>query len=825
VAQDRLAEFAALCERERCPHAVVGVATEEERLVAGYGVLGVGTGDRGPGTGKQQQQKPGADADVSPSVIDAPASARSAFTGSPVPGPRSPDLPIDLPMDVLFGKPPKMHRDTARPAPVRWRGLNTNVVDLHEAGLRVLAHPTVASKQFLVTIGDRSVGGLSARDQMVGPWQLPVADCAITLSGFDGTAGEAMAIGERTPLALIDSAAAARMAVGEAITNLCAAPVDALDRIKLSANWMAAAGHPGEDAKLFDAVRAVGMELCPEVDLSIPVGKDSLSMQAQWVAEAGTGDQGSGTGEEPGSAASDPAVPGPRSPVPGPVQHKSVSPVSLIVTAFAPVADVTRQLTPLLAKDVDSELWLIGLGAGKQRLGGSILAQCFDAFGGACPDLDDPARLRAFFELIRDAREAGLLLAYHDRSDGGTFAALCEMAFCSHRGLDIDLEGWGDDRAGNVFRTLFSEELGAVVQIAAEDRAEFADLVARHGLVECAQRIARPTKVDRIRVLDGDQSLVEWRWEELFDAWWSVTHAMQRLRDNPECADEERTGTRRFDAPGLQPVLAFDPADDVAAPMVARGARPAVAILREQGVNGQVEMAAAFDRAGFGAFDVHMSDLVAGRVALDRFSGLVACGGFSYGDVLGAGRGWATSILERAALREAFAAFFARGDTFSLGVCNGCQMLSQLKDIIPGAAHWPRFLRNRSEQFEARLGMLEVVESPSLFFSGMSGSRIPVAIAHGEGRAAFESEADRAAARVALRYVEGDGGAAASYPANPNGSTDAIAGLCSDDGRATILMPHPERTPRSANFSWSPAGWPDASPWLRMFRNARAALG
>ncbi|MCA0394572.1 MAG: phosphoribosylformylglycinamidine synthase [Proteobacteria bacterium] len=748
VAQDRLADFAALCERERCPFAVVGTATAEEQLVVAYG-----------------------------------ASA----------GHTPPDPAIDIPMDVLFGKPPKMHRDTMRAAPVRWRGLNTNAVDLHEAGLRVLAHPTVASKSFLVTIGDRSVGGLSARDQMVGPWQLPVADCAITLSGYEGDAGEAMAIGERTPLALIDSAAAARMAVGEAITNLCAAPVDALDRIKLSANWMAAAGHPGEDAKLFDAVRAVGMELCPELDLSIPVGKDSLSMQAQWHDADGA--------------------------------HKSVSPVSLIVTAFAPVADVTTQLTPLLAKDVDSELWLIGLGAGKQRLGGSILAQCFDAFGGACPDLDDPARLRAFFELIRDAREAGLLLAYHDRSDGGTFAALCEMAFCSHRGLDIDLEGWGEDRAGNVFRTLFSEELGAVVQIASEDRAEFADLVARHGLIECAQRIARPTGGDRIRVLDGDQAFVEWRWDELFDAWWGVTHAMQRLRDNPQCADEERASARRFDAPALQPLLGFDPGDDVAAPMIARGVRPAVAILREQGVNGQVEMAAAFDRAGFAAVDVHMSDLVAGRISLGRFSGLVACGGFSYGDVLGAGRGWATSILERAALREAFAAFFARQDTFSLGVCNGCQMLSQLKDIIPGATHWPRFLRNRSEQFEARLGLLEVVESPSLFFAGMAGSRIPVAIAHGEGRAVFAGEADRAAARVALRYVDGDGSPAAHYPANPNGSEDAVAGLCSDDGRATILMPHPERTLRAANFSWAPAGWTGASPWLRMFRNARLRVG
>ena len=601
-----------------------------------------------------------------------------------------------------------------------------------------------------------------------------------------------MAIGERAPLALIDAAASARMAVGEAITNLCAAPVQSLDTVKLSANWMAAASHPGEDARLFDAVKAVGMALCPELELSIPVGKDSLSMQAQWQAD--------------GEA------------------RKSVSPVSLIVTAFAPVEDVRAQLTPLLSGD-DTELWLIGLGAGQRRMGGSILAQCFDAFGGAAPDVDEPERLRGFFELVCEAREAGLLRAYHDRSDGGAFAALCEMAFASHVGLDISLDGWGEDGADDVLRTLFNEELGAVVQIASEDRAEFADLIARHGLVECAQRIARPTASPQVRVLDGGTVRAEWKWDELFDAWWGVTHAMQRLRDNPESADAERDAARRFDTPGLQPQLTFDAAEDIAAPFIATGARPKMAILREQGVNGQIEMAQAFNAAGFDAFDVHMSDLVAGRASLQDFAGLVACGGFSYGDVLGAGRGWATSILERPALREQFAEFFARGDSLALGVCNGCQMLSQLRDIIPGAAHFPAFLRNASEQFEARFGMLEVVDSSSLFFSGMAGSRIPVAIAHGEGRAAFASQADRDAARVSLRYVQGDGAPATAYPANPNGSTAAIAGLCSDDGRVTILMPHPERTPRSVNMSWHPADWPDASPWLRMFRNARVALG
>ena len=759
VPQGRLAEFEAICMRERCPFAVVGTATAEERLVVGYGAVPHSQAGEG---------------------------VRYA---------------IDLPMDVLFGKPPKMHRDTQRLPAHRWPDIDTAALSLHEAGLRVLAHPTVAAKSFLVTIGDRSVGGLTARDQMVGPWQMPVADCAITLGGFDGYAGEAMAIGERTPLALIDSAAAARMAVGEAITNLCAAPLGALDTIKLSANWMAAASHPGEDARLFDAVKAVGMELCPELELSIPVGKDSLSMQAQWQADG--------------------------------VAQKSVSPVSLIVSAFAPVADTRAQLTPLLAREEDSELWLIGLGAGRRRMGGSILAQCYGGFGvqrpphdvSDVPDLDDPQRLRAFFELIRDAREAGILRAYHDRSDGGAFAALCEMAFTSRVGLDIGLEGWGDDGGEDAFRALFNEELGAIVQIAAEDRAEFADLVSRHGLVECAQRIARPTTAPAIRVLNEGEPIVEWRWEELFDAWWSVTHAMQRLRDNPDSADAERAAARRFDEPGLKPKLTFDPDADIAAPFIARGVRPKVAILREQGVNGQIEMASAFDRSGFDAFDVHMSDLIGGRVQLKDFAGFAACGGFSYGDVLGAGRGWATSILERSALRDAFAEFFARGDSFALGVCNGCQMLSQLKDIIPGAAHFPDFLRNGSEQFEARFGMLEVVDSPSLFFQGMAGSRIPVAIAHGEGRAVFASPADAAAARVALRYVQGDGTPAVSYPANPNGSTDAIAGLTSEDGRVSILMPHPERTPRSANLSWHPADWPEDSPWMRMFHNARAFVG
>ena len=818
VAQERLAEFAEICARERCPFAAVGVVTEEERLVVGYGA--------------------------------------TVESHSPFPIPHSPlQHAIDLPMDVLFGKAPKMHRDTRRSPLSRWSALDTAGLDLHDAALRVLAHPAVACKQFLVTIGDRSVGGLTARDQMIGPWQLPLADCAITLSGFDGFAGEAMAIGERTPLALIDAAASARMAVGEAITNLCAAPVASLDRIKLSANWMAAANHPGEDALLFEAVKAVGMQLCPEIDLSIPVGKDSLSMQAQW-----SGSREPVTVSRDSESSGDSSSPATGYRLPATETHKSVSPVSLVITAFAPVTDVRGQLVPLLSREEDSDLWLIGLGAGKKRMGGSVLAQChpeaggraLPAFAGAdaedsVPDLDDPQRLRDFFELIRDAREAGVLLAYHDRSDGGAFATLCEMAFAAHCGLDIQLDGWGDD----AFRTLFTEELGAVVQVAAEDRAAFADLVERHALTECAQRIARPTSAPTVRVQQEGKVLAQWRWEELFDAWWSVTHAMQKLRDNPDAADEERELARTFAAPGLRPKLSFDPAEDIASPYmdvqvprappkgtsfgaqdaqerppyIGKGARPKVAILREQGVNGQIEMAAAFDRAGFDAYDVHMSDLIAGRVKLDGFKGFAACGGFSYGDVLGAGRGWATSILERDALREAFAEFFVRQDTFSLGVCNGCQMLSQLKGIIPGAGHWPRFLRNRSEQFEARLALLEVVESPSILLRGMTGSRIPVVVSHGEGRAEFDSPADQAAASTALRYIDGEGRVATHYPLNPNGSPDGITGLTSDDGRCTILMPHPERTLRSVNLSWRPPEWQGDSPWLRMFRNARAWVG
>ena len=784
VSAERLEEFAAICNRERCPFAIVGIATAEQQLVL----------------------RDEDNAEMGSNVRD---------HGSPFPVLLSQLHIIDMPMDLLFGNAPKLHRDTQRPRATRWSKLDTaalngNPTALHEAGLRVLAHPSVASKNFLVTIGDRSVGGLCARDQMVGPWQLPLADCAITLDDFDGYTGEAMAVGERTPLALIDAAASARMAVGEAITNLAAAPVASLEEVKLSANWMAAAGFDGEDAGLFDAVHAVGMELCPELGISIPVGKDSLSMQTQW-SSAATGALGEGMD------ADRQAHQGRFQPMDAIRTYKTVSPVSLIVTAFARVADVRGQLQPVLARDVESDIWLIGLGAGQQRLGGSILAQCHNAFGGACPDLDDASLLKKFFNLIQHARADGLLLSYHDRSDGGAFAALCELAFASRVGLEICLERWGDDAV----RALFNEELGALVQVAVEDRAAFADLVDRHDMIHCAQRIANPIAEPVIRVQDNRTALVEWSWQEAFDAWWSVTHAMQALRDDLACAEEERTAKRDFDAPALSIGLSFDPAQT----FNIGGTRPRVAILREQGVNGQIEMAAAFDRAGFDAVDVHMSDLIEQRILLDDFKGLAACGGFSYGDVLGAGRGWATSILERPWLRDAFAEFFARSDSFTLGACNGCQMLAQLKSLIPGAEHWPRFLRNRSEQYEARLALLEVMPSPSVLFAGMAGSRLPVVVAHGEGRAAFDAESDRASAQVAVRYVDGAGRIAVSYPANPNGSPDAIAGLTSSDGRATLMMPHPERVFRTVQLSWHPPEWGEDSPWMRLFRNARMFVG
>ncbi len=736
-AEDR-DRFAAICERERCPHAVVGTATARERLVV----------------------------------------ADTHFR----------NRPVDMDLDVLFGKPPKMTRDVAHVTRVL-QPLDFSGVSVRDAAYRVLQLPAVADKTFLITIGDRTVGGLCSRDPMVGPWQVPVADAAVTLMDFDGYRGEAMAIGERTPLALIDAPASGRMAVAEAITNIAASGIERLSVIKLSANWMAPAGHPGEDAALYDVVRAVAMELCPALGISIPVGKDSMSMRTTWRDDG---------------------------------RDKAVTaPVSLIVTAFAPVPDVRRALTPLLRRDRGPTVLLwIDLGAGKGRLGGSALAQVYGQLGDVAPDLDDPARLVAYFAGISAMMTEGRLLAYHDVSDGGLFATFCEMAFASRCGLDIALDMGSDDPLA----LLFAEEPGAVVQVAVDDRAAVAARLVAAGLAVHA--IGAPATHDRIMIALGDRLLLDESRIDLHRAWSATTHELQRLRDNPASVDQEYAQLLDVTDPGLSPVLTFDPTEDVAAPFIAKESRPPIAIMREQGVNGQVEMAAAFDRAGFAAIDVHMTDILSGRVSLGRFRGFVACGGFSYGDVLGAGEGWAKSILFNARARDEFAAFFAREDTFALGVCNGCQMMSNLSELIPGAAHWPHFVRNRSEQFEARLVLIEVQPSPSLFFRGMAGSRIPVATAHGEGYAEFRDVTQRVAAQplVALRFVDNRGRPTEAYPSNANGSPDGVTGLTTADGRYTILMPHPERVFRTVQMSWYPKGWGEDSPWMRMFRNARAWL-
>lgn len=731
VRPERLAEFEAICRRERCLFAVVGTATRERVLKVHDSLLGQ---------------------DV-----------------------------VDMPLNVLLGKPPKMFRDTHRQTtPVQASACALTLVDaIH----KVLQHPTVAAKTFLITIGDRTVGGLIARDQMVGPRQVPVADCGVTLLDFDGYRGEAMAVGERTPLALQDAAASARMAVGEALTNLAAAPIGNLKDIKLSANWMAAANFAGEDAALFDAVRAVGMSLCPALGLGIPVGKDSLSMQASW--------------EHHGA------------------RQRSVSPVSLIVSAFARVADVRKALTPELDIEVDSELCLIDLG--RDRLGRSILSEVSGQALGAVPDLDSADEFRAFFETIQQLNQSGHLLAYHDRSDGGALVAALEMAFTAGIGLSIQLDAFGDR---DPLAVLLNEELGALIQIRKQDFGAVLEAFAEAGLGARLRRFATLRVDGRVEVLRAGARLLNTDLDALYQSWLETSHAMQRLRDNPECADQERDSNLRAQH-ALEPVLTFDPAEDIAAPYIAKGVRPRVAILREQGVNGQVEMAAAFSRAGFDAFDVHMSDLISGRERLERFQGLAACGGFSYGDVLGAGRGWASSIRYHGDLREQFQVFFADPGKFALGVCNGCQMLSQLHDLIPGAAHWPQFRRNQSEQFEARLSLVEILDSPSVLLAGMAGARIPVAVAHGEGQVVYREPGHAGQVKVAARFVDAHGAAASSYPANPNGSPDGATAFSNADGRVTIMMPHPERVYRSVQMSWRPRHWGEDSPWMRLFRNAR----
>jgi phosphoribosylformylglycinamidine synthase len=766
IPPERLAEFRRLCERERCPFAVVGEARPDGAL-----------------------------------VVEDPLFA---------------NRPVDMPLEVLLGKPPRMLREVERlpraPSPLRLEG-----VLLEEAALRVLRLPSVGDKTFLVAIGDRTVGGLTARDQMVGPWQVPVADCAVTAFGYKTYQGEAMAIGERTPVALIDGPASARMAVGEAVTNIAAAAITHLGDVKLSANWMCAAGHPGEDAVLYDTVRAVGMEFCPALGISIPVGKDSMSMRTTWRDPA--------SGEEKAVTA----------------------PLSLVASAFAPVTDARRTLTPELRRDVgDTELLLVDLGSGRNRLGGSALAQVYSQVGDAAPDCDDPAKLQAFFTAIQKLNSAGRILAYHDRSDGGLFATLCEMAFAARTGVTVYLDGLaldprtldvdGHERetrllAGaleaRVLAALFNEELGAVLQVRRSDRDAVLAVLREAGLSRESHVIGHPNAEGEIRVVLDAKPVFARKRSELHRAWSTVTHHIQRLRDNPACADEEHDRLLDEGDPGLHAHLAFDPAEDVAAPFVSKGARPAIAVLREQGVNGQMEMAAAFDRAGFMAVDVHMSDIIAGRVSLAAFKGFAACGGFSYGDVLGAGEGWAKSILFNARARDEFEGFFDRPDSFALGACNGCQMMSNLKEIIPGAENWPHFERNLSEQYEARTALVAIEPSPSILFKGMEGSRIPIATAHGEGRAVFRDAQTRDACRylVALRWVDHRGKATEAYPYNPNGSPGGVTGLTTPDGRFTIVMPHAERVFRTIALSWHPREWGEDSPWMRMFRNARRWVG
>ncbi len=738
VAEDRVDKFTALCERERCPVSVIGTLTDDSRLV----------------------------------VNDRDLDNRC----------------VDMPMEMLFGNPPKTTRRVER-SPAVETHLDLADIELEEAIYRVIRFPAVADKSFLINIGDRTVGGLTVRDQLVGPWQIPVSDVAITASSFGSLTGEAMAMGERTPLATINAPASGRMAIAEAITNIAAAPIEDITKIRLSANWMAAVGQAGEDAKLFDTVKAVADEMCRDLGIAIPVGKDSLSLCTSWR-----------DGDE---------------------HYKVVAPVSLIVSAFAPVTDVRHHLTPELRRiDEPSYLLLFDLGRGANRLGGSCLAQAFNRVGGATPDLVDPALLKSFFAAVQELSSRDMLLAYHDRSDGGLLATVAEMMFASRLGVSIQLSGSETDKLAQ----LFTEEVGAVVQVAKSKLAHVQMILDRNGLDAVA--VGRVETKPVLTIRDDDGALLKFRRGRLQQEWSETSYRIQAMRDNPATAVEEFDRILDDKDPGLNVQLRFDVNDDIARPF--RGAaRPRIAILREQGVNSQYEMAAAYMRAGFAAFDVHMSDLQSGRDDLANYQGLVACGGFSFGDVLGAGGGWAKSILYHAQTRDQFAAFFARSDTFALGVCNGCQMLSNLRELIPGAESWPRFLRNRSEQFEARFSLVEVVESPSLFLQDMPGSQLPIATSHGEGRVKFDDDLARytASYTVAMRYVDNYGKVADDYPANPNGSIDGICGLCSEDGRVTIMMPHPERVVLTQQNSWHPDDWGVDGPWMRMFRNARVAIG
>ena len=730
---DRLEEFKELCARERCLYAHIGEATAEEQLVLNDRLLG--------------------------------------------------NQPIDLPMSLLFGKPPKMERSVEH-VKSNVPAFNEAAFNLKTAAYDVLRFPAVADKSFLIHIGDRSVTGLVARDQMVGPWQIPVADVAVTTSGFNHYTGEAMSLGERTPLALIDGPTSGRMAIGEALTNLAASNIKSLDEVCLSANWMAACGEAGEDASLFDTVQTIGMELCPALGLAIPVGKDSMSMKMAWKEEG----------------------------------HEKVvsSPVSLIITAFSPVKDVRKTLTPELNTEIESNLILIDLGAGKNRLGGSVLAQTQQMMGEQAPDLDDAALFKAFFEVVQQLNEDGKLLAYHDRSDGGLWATLSEMAFAGRCGLDINIQG-------DSLSHLFNEELGAVIQINKADKTVVLKALQAQGLEHCVSVIGSVNLSQRVIVKQGDHVLLNESRAELQQAWSETSYKIQSLRDNPECAQQEFDRIENNNDKGLFAALSFDPKENTIKEFIKLNKRPKVAILREQGVNGHVEMAAAFDKSGFESVDIHMSELISGEKDLSDFVGLAACGGFSYGDVLGAGEGWAKSILFNQHARKTFSDFFNRPDTFGLGVCNGCQMLSNLHELIPGAQAWPHFVRNESEQFEARVAMVEIQQSPSILLTGMEGSQMPVAVAHGEGRAEYANVAEKG--QVTLRYIDHDGEVTEQFPFNPNGSIQGITGLTTDDGRFTIMMPHPERCFRTVQNSWSPEDWGEDGAWLRMFRNARQWVG
>ena len=763
VSDKNLAAFEQICARERAPYAVVGRATEEEHLT----------------------------------VTD------EHFAGD-----EKLNTPIDLPLDVLLGKTPKIYKDV-KTANAEGDSLDLSTVTLSDAADRILSLPTVAEKTFLITIGDRSVTGMVNRDQMVGPWQVPVADCGVTASALDSYHGEAMSLGERTPVALLNFGASARLAVAESLTNIAGTDIGDLNRIKLSANWMSPAGHPGEDAGLYEAVKAIGEELCPALGLTIPVGKDSMSMKTKWD-ENGT--------------------------------EKSVtSPMSLIITAFGAVEDIRKTVTPELRTDKgETRLVAIDLSKGKKRLGGSCLAQVYKQLGNETPDVDNAETLKGFFNAMQTLVRQEKVIAYHDISDGGLFTTVTEMAFAGHTGVDIDISklstGASDDLA-----TLFNEELGGVIQIRESDVDAVHAILAEHGVLDNCTDIGRLNNEDTIRFSrDGDVVLENSR-TYYRTVWAQTTYRMQSLRDNPECAQQEHDVKFDTEDPGLNTELTFDINEDIVSDLIVKDAQasitgtangianPRVAILREQGVNSHVEMAAAFDRAGFVAIDVHMSDILSGRTDLADFNGLVACGGFSYGDVLGAGEGWAKSILFNANARAMFKTFFERETTFTLGVCNGCQMLSNLKDIIPGAQHWPHFVQNKSERFEARFSLVEIQESPSVLFKGMEGSRMPIAVSHGEGHAEFSSDEAIDAANnsgtVSMRYVNNYGDVTETYPANPNGSVDGITSLTTTDGRVTIMMPHPERVFRTVANSWHPDSWGEDSPWVRMFRNARAFIG